>query len=147
MHKAMESHWASDLENKPSLKYINPCILKVGKCHHIWVTVRNSVYDSRRAQLQCRLLTQELTSYRVTEPFLILKMPRKPASENIVCWCRLLNILANFSNLFLHTGKDCGPWSDCSQSDQGLHCLQKWLLKSQADDKAGDNCCDWQFKG
>ena len=25
--------------------------------------------------------------------------------------------------------------------------LQKWLLKSQADDKADDNCCDWQCKG
>ena len=36
---------------------------------------------------------------------LTLKMPRKPASKNIVCLCRLLNILANFSNLFLHTGK------------------------------------------
>ena len=33
------------------------------------------------------------------------------------------------------------------QSDLGPHCLQKWLLKSQADDKADDNCCDWQFKG
>ena len=32
-----------------------------------------------------------------------LKMPRKPASENVVCLCCLLNILANFSNLFLHT--------------------------------------------
>ena len=29
----------------------------------------------------------------------------------------------------------------------GPHCLQKWLLKSQADDKADDNCCDLQFKG
>ena len=29
----------------------------------------------------------------------------------------------------------------------GLHCLQKWLLKSQADDKADNHCCDWQFKG
>ena len=28
--------------------------------------------------------------------------------------CRMLNILANFSNLFLHTGKQCGPGSDCS---------------------------------
>ena len=37
---------------------------------------------------------------------LTLKMPRKPASENDLC---LLNILANFSNLFLHTGKWCGP--------------------------------------
>ena len=33
------------------------------------------------------------------------------------------------------------------QSDLGPHCLQKRLLKSQADDKADDNCCDWQFKG
>ena len=32
------------------------------------------------------------------------------------------------------------------QSDQGPHCLQTLLLKSQADDKT-DNCCDWQFKG
>ena len=33
------------------------------------------------------------------------------------------------------------------QSDLGPHCLQKWLLKSQGDDKADDSCCDWQFKG
>ena len=32
-------------------------------------------------------------------------------------------------------------------ADLGSYCLQKWLLKSQADDKADDNCCDWQFKG
>ena len=36
---------------------------------------------------------------------LTLKTPRKPASENVVCLCHLLNILAIFSNLFLHTGK------------------------------------------
>ena len=47
-------------------------------------------------------------------PTLTLKMPRKAASENVVCLCRLLNILANFSNLFLHTGKQCWHWSDCS---------------------------------
>ena len=33
------------------------------------------------------------------------------------------------------------------QFDLGLHCLQKWLLKSQADDKADNSCTDWQFKG
>ena len=33
------------------------------------------------------------------------------------------------------------------QSDLGPHCLQKRLLKSQANDKADDNCSDWQFKG
>ena len=45
---------------------------------------------------------------------LTLNAPRKPASENVICLCRLLNILANFSNLFLQTGKQCGPRSDCS---------------------------------
>ena len=28
------------------------------------------------------------------------------------------------------------------QSDLGPHCLQKRLLKSRADDKADDSCCD-----
>ena len=55
---------------------------------------------------EVRLKLSLLTVYPFT---LTIKMPRKPASENIVCLCRLLNILANFSNLFLHTGKQCGP--------------------------------------
>ena len=33
------------------------------------------------------------------------------------------------------------------QSDLGPLYLQKCILKSQADDKADDSCCDWQFKG
>ena len=33
------------------------------------------------------------------------------------------------------------------QSDLDQHCLQKWLFKSQADDNADDNRCDWRFKG
>ena len=37
------------------------------------------------------------------------------------------------------------------QSDLGPHCLQKWLLKSHAEDKKkkkkNDNSCDWYFKG
>ena len=40
---------------------------------------------------------------------LTIKVPRKPASENVVCLCCLLIILANFSNLFLHTGKHVDP--------------------------------------
>ena len=36
---------------------------------------------------------------------------------------------------------------DQAQSDLGPHCLQKWLLKSQADDKVDNKFCDWQFKG
>ena len=29
----------------------------------------------------------------------------------------------------------------------GSTLFAKMTLKSQADDKADDNCCDWQFKG
>ena len=59
-------------------------------------------------------LKKVLFVYRISYCQLTLKTPRKPASENDVCLCRLLNILANFSNQFLHTGKQCGPRSDCS---------------------------------
>ena len=80
---------------------------------------------------------------------LTLKAPRKTASENVVCSCRLLNILANFSNLFLHTGKQCGPRSDCSKGAvwSGSTLFAKMTFIPQADDKADDNSCDWRFKG
>ena len=45
----------------------------------------------------------------IPQNVLTLKAPRKTASENVICLCHLLNILADFSNLFLHTGKQCGP--------------------------------------
>ena len=48
-------------------------------------------------------------TYQVYLIPLTLKMPKKPASENVICLCRLLNILANFSNLSLHKSKQCGP--------------------------------------
>ena len=81
---------------------------------------------------------------------LTLKAPRKTVSENVVCLCRLLNILANFSKLFFAYQQTV--WTQIrlllkEQSDMGPYCLQKWLLKSQAEDKADDNCCDWRFKG
>ena len=40
---------------------------------------------------------------------LTLKVPRKTASENVVCLCRLLNILANFSNLFCIQANSVDP--------------------------------------
>ena len=56
---------------------------------------------------------------------LTLKTPRKPAPENVVCLCCLLNIRANFSNLFLHTGIYSVDLFLEEQSDLGPHCLQK----------------------
>ena len=38
-----------------------------------------------------------------------VKMPRKPASENVVCLCRLLNILANFSTFFCIQANSVDP--------------------------------------
>ena len=58
--------------------------------------------------------------------FLPLKHQEKSASGNVACLCRLLNILANFSNLFLHIDKQCGPRLDLKEpSDLGPHCLQQ----------------------
>ena len=42
--------------------------------------------------------------------FLTLKAPKKTASENVVCWI----FLQTSQSYFLHTGKQCGPRSDCS---------------------------------
>ena len=56
------------------------------------------------------------------------------ACENIVCLCRLLYILTNFTELFIYIGKQCGPtgavWS-------GLHC-RRGFKNILAYDKASD---------
>ena len=70
----------------------------------------NHLWQKLYIHLSCSY--QQKTGFLMTQ--LTLKTPRKPVSENDVCLCPLLNILANFSNLFLHTGKQCGPRSDCS---------------------------------
>ena len=53
----IEAIWEQDIKNKPSLKYVNTDALKVGKSHHVRSTVRNSINDSRRAQVKSKLLT------------------------------------------------------------------------------------------
>ena len=57
VNKAVEEGWQQDVKSKSSLKYVNVDSLKVGRTHHIWSTVLNSIYDSRRAQLKSKLLT------------------------------------------------------------------------------------------
>ena len=80
------------------------------------------------------------------------------SSVYVVCWI----LLQTFQTYFCVQANSVGPdqtkgavWSGWAlirlllkeQSDLDPHCLQKWLLKSQADDKADDNSCDWRFKG
>ena len=73
------------------------------------------------------------------------------SSVYAVCWI----FLQTFQIYFCIQANSMDPdqtaprgavWS-VEQSDLGPHCLQKWFLKSQADDKADDHCCDWLFKG
>ena len=67
------------------------------------------------------------------------------SSVYVVWWI----FLQYFQTYFCIPANIVGPDQTApkEQSDLGPHCLQKWLLKSQADDNADENCCDWQFKG
>lgn len=49
------------MNEKSSLKYINPDSLKVGSEHPVRATVRNSIIDNRLAQLKCKLLSGTYT--------------------------------------------------------------------------------------
>ena len=61
INSVVELQWQEDISSSSTLKYINPESLKVGRAHHVWSSVRNSVHDSRRAQLKSRLLTGTYT--------------------------------------------------------------------------------------
>ena len=57
INSKIETDWRIDVSSKPSLKYLNPLSLKVGKAHHVYVTVRTSIFDVQRAETKARLLT------------------------------------------------------------------------------------------
>ena len=66
------------------------------------------------------------------------------SSVYVVCWI----FMQTFQTYFFAYRQTV--WTQIrlqEQSDLGPHRLQKWLLNSQADDKADDNCREWQFKG
>ena len=65
------------------------------------------------------------------------------SSVYVVCWI----FLQTFQTYFCIRANSVDPDQTAPKSDLGPHCLQKWLLKSQADDKADDNSSDWRFKG
>ena len=79
---------------------------------------------------------------------LTFKAPRKTASENVVCYMLSAEYSCGlFKTIFAYRQTVWILIRLLEQSDLGPHCLQKWLLKSQADDKADDNSYDWHFKG
>ena len=67
------------------------------------------------------------------------------SSVYVICWIFLQTLQTYFC--ILANSVDPDQTAPKKQSDLGPHCLEKWLFKSQADDRAEDNCCDWQFKG
>ena len=68
------------------------------------------------------------------------------SSVYVVCWIFLQTFQTYFCTQANSVDPDQTAKGAKEQSDLGPHCLQKWLLKSQADDKADDNSCDWRFK-
>ena len=64
-------------------------------------------------------------------------------SVYVVCWI----FLQTFQTYFCIQANSVDPDQTAPKGDLGPHCLQSWLLKSQAEDKADDNSCDWRFKG
>ena len=52
-----EADWSIEVNSKPSLKYLNPLSLKVGKAHHVYSTVRTDIFDVQRAEIKAPLLT------------------------------------------------------------------------------------------
>ena len=60
-NKYVEQSWKSELQNKSSLKYINPDSVQVGQAHHVYKTVRPNLNDVKRSEIKVRLLTGTYT--------------------------------------------------------------------------------------
>ena len=68
------------------------------------------------------------------------------SSVYVVCWI----FLQTFQTYFCIRANSMGPDQTAPPKGavwSGSTLFAKWLLKSQADDKADDNSCDWRFKG
>ena len=67
------------------------------------------------------------------------------SSVYIICWI----FLQTFQTYFCIQANSVDPDQTAPRRAvwSGSTLFAKWLLKSQAYDKADDNCCDWQFKG
>ena len=83
----VEDTWREDIKNKTTLRYINPNRVRVGQADPVWATVRNSVYNSRRVEVKCRLLkgTYIFQSSKVVSAniMLILHVKSAKMSQNL----------------------------------------------------------------
>ena len=67
------------------------------------------------------------------------------SSVYVICWI----FLQTFQTYFCIQVNSMNPDQTAPRGAvwSGSTLFPKWILKSQADDKADNNCCDWQFKG
>ena len=67
------------------------------------------------------------------------------SSVYVVCWI----FLQTFQPYFCIPANSVDPDQTAPRGAVWLRStlFAKMTLKSQADDKADDNCCDWRFKG
>ena len=66
------------------------------------------------------------------------------SSVYVVCWI----FLQTFQTYFCIQANSVDPDQTAPKAVwSGSTLFAKMLLKSQADDKADDNICDWHFKG
>ena len=69
----------------------------------------------------------------------------KMSSVYVVCWI----FLQTFQTYLCIQANSVDPYQTAPKGAvwSGSTLFAVMTLKSQADDKADDNCCDWQFKG
>ena len=102
--------------------------------YHICPTGTDSPKQTVQTQMRCHRMVSD---YSIC-PYLHLKM----SSVCIFCWIFLQTFQTYFCIQANSVDPDqTAPRAVCS------HSVCKTDLKSQADDKADDNCCDWHFKG
>ena len=127
---------------------------------HSWLTVANLEKNRRvLATVKARTLRKRTFLFNTYHAILAKPVDDKPmlflqplkrqenlhlkmSSVYVVCWI-FLQIFETYFFCIQANNVDPDPlravWS-------GSKLFEEMLLKSQADDKADDNCCDWQFK-
>ena len=112
----------------------DPCILgSADSLEHLIRIIVFLVYSSKLQTLQ-----------------LSLKAPWKNASENVICWSRLLQIIAKYYLRIKYKSKQRGPRTDCSYRSSliWVHTVcHRGLFNISADEKSRQLCCDRRIKG